>query len=42
MEVKPILSCIVDSVSERDHELLDELERLVKEKREELERGGLE
>lgn len=41
MEVKPILSCIVDSVSERDHELLDELERLVKEKREELEREGL-
>lgn len=40
MEVKPILSCIVDSVSERDSELLDELERLVKEKREELEREG--
>ena len=36
MEVKPILSCIVDSVTERDKELLDELERLVKEKREEL------
>lgn len=42
MEVKPILSCIVDSVSERDSELLDELERLVKEKREELEREVLE
>lgn len=36
-EVRPILSCIVDSVSERDTELLDELERLVKEKRKELE-----
>jgi predicted transcriptional regulator len=33
---EPILACIVDSVSERDIELLDELERLVKEKKAEL------
>jgi len=31
--VEPVLACIVDSVSERDRQLLDELERLVKEKR---------
>ncbi len=36
--VTPVLACIVDSVSERDRELLDELERLVKEKRLELEK----
>ncbi len=36
--VEPVLACIVDSVSERDRQLLDELERLVKEKRLELER----
>ena len=34
--VKPLLACIVDTVSERDRELLDELERLIKEKRREL------
>ena len=34
--VEPVLACIVDSVSERDMLLLDELERLVKEKRLEL------
>ena len=34
--VEPVLACIVDSVSERDRELLDELERLVKEKKAEL------
>ncbi|HEV7700431.1 MAG TPA: BlaI/MecI/CopY family transcriptional regulator [Pyrinomonadaceae bacterium] len=34
--VEPVLACIVDSVSERDRELLDELERLVKAKRKEL------
>lgn len=34
--VEPILACIVDAVSERDRELLDELDRLVKEKRREL------
>jgi predicted transcriptional regulator len=35
-KVEPVLACIVDSVSERDLLLLDELERLVKEKRLEL------
>ncbi|MFM9903087.1 MAG: BlaI/MecI/CopY family transcriptional regulator [Pyrinomonadaceae bacterium] len=35
--VEPVLACIVDSVSERDRFLLDELERLVKQKRLELE-----
>ena len=34
--VQPVLACIVDAVSERDRELLDELDRLVKEKRREL------
>ena len=38
--VEPVLACIVDSVSERDLQLLDELERLVKEKRRELEEAG--
>ena len=31
--VEPVLACIVDAVSDRDRELLDELERLVQEKR---------
>lgn len=35
--VEPVLACIVDSVSERDVQLLDELERLVREKRQQLE-----
>jgi len=35
--VEPMLACIVDSVSDRDRDLLDELERLVKEKRLEIE-----
>lgn len=35
--VEPVLACIVDAVSERDLQLLDELERLVREKRRELE-----
>jgi predicted transcriptional regulator len=35
---EPVLACIVDAVSERDRELLDELDRLVKEKRRELRR----
>jgi predicted transcriptional regulator len=35
-EVQPVLACIVDTVSERDRELLDELDRLIKEKRKEL------
>ena len=36
--VEPVLACIVDTVSERDRELLDELDRLVKEKKRELRR----
>lgn len=36
--VSPVLACIVDSVSDRDRLLLDELERLVKEKRLELDK----
>ncbi len=35
-KIEPVLACIVDVVSERDLELLDELERLVQEKRQEL------
>ena len=38
--IEPVLACIVDSVSERDLLLLDELERLVKEKRIELGKEG--
>jgi predicted transcriptional regulator len=38
-EVRPVLACIVDTVSERDRELLDELDRLIKEKRKELKQG---
>ena len=34
--VAPVLACIVDAVSDRDRELLDELDRLIKEKRREL------
>jgi predicted transcriptional regulator len=36
--VEPVLACIVDAVSEHDRELLDELERLVREKRRQLRR----
>ena len=36
--IEPVLACIVDAVSERDRELLDELDRLVKEKKKELRR----
>jgi predicted transcriptional regulator len=36
--VEPVLACIVDKVSERDRELLDELDRLVREKKRELRR----
>lgn len=32
-QIEPVLSCIVDAVSERDLVLLDDLERLVREKR---------
>lgn len=35
--VEPVLACIVDAVSDRDRLYLDELERLVQEKRRELE-----
>jgi predicted transcriptional regulator len=38
--IQPVLACIVDTVSERDRELLDELDRLIKEKRRELKQGG--
>lgn len=38
--VEPILACIVDTVSDHDHTLLDELDRLVKEKRAALQHGG--
>jgi predicted transcriptional regulator len=34
--IQPVLACIVDTVSERDREMLDELERLVKEKKRQL------
>ena len=34
--VEPVLACIVDAVSEKDRELLDDLERLVNQKRAEL------
>jgi len=37
--VEPVLACIVDAVSENDRELLDELDRLIREKRRELEDG---
>jgi len=33
---EPLLACIVDAVSDRDRQLLDDLERLVREKRREL------
>jgi predicted transcriptional regulator len=36
--LQPLLACIVDTVSERDREMLDELDRLVKEKKRELRR----
>ncbi|MCA1591542.1 MAG: BlaI/MecI/CopY family transcriptional regulator [Acidobacteria bacterium] len=36
--VEPLLACIVETVSERDRELLDKLYRLVQEKRRELQR----
>ena len=34
--VRPILSMFVDTVGERDHALLDELEELVRARRDEL------
>jgi predicted transcriptional regulator len=36
--VEPILACIIDAVSEHDRTMLDELDRLIREKRRELER----
>jgi predicted transcriptional regulator len=36
--MQPLLVCIVDTLSERDREMLDELDRLVKEKKRELRR----
>jgi predicted transcriptional regulator len=36
--VQPVLACIVDAVSDHDRELLDELERLIREKKRELKR----
>ncbi|MCU1264939.1 MAG: transcriptional repressor, CopY family, partial [Acidobacteria bacterium] len=36
--IEPVLACIVDTVSERDREWLDELDRLVKEKKRQLRR----
>ena len=36
--VEPVLACIVDTLSEHDRELLDELDRLVQEKKRELSR----
>jgi predicted transcriptional regulator len=36
--IQPLLACIVDTVSERDREMLDELDRLVKEKKRDLRR----
>ena len=38
-EPLPVLSSLVDAVSERDRALLDELERLVREKRRAIDRG---
>jgi predicted transcriptional regulator len=38
--VEPVLACIVDAVSERDRESLDELDRLIKKKRQELNERG--
>jgi len=35
--VEPILACIVDTISDKDRELLNELDRLVKQKRKDLE-----
>lgn len=35
--IEPVLACIVDAVSDKDRELLDDLERLIREKKAELE-----
>jgi predicted transcriptional regulator len=39
--VEPVLACIVDAVSEHDRELLDDLDRLIREKRQTLEKKAL-
>jgi predicted transcriptional regulator len=39
-EPLPILSSLVDAVSDRDRALLDDLERLIREKRQSITRGG--
>jgi hypothetical protein len=36
---EPVLSCLVEEVSRHDEKLLDELERLVRRKRKQQERG---
>lgn len=36
--LQPVLACIVDTVSENDREMLDELDRLIREKRRDLRR----
>lgn len=36
--VRPMLACIVETVSEHDRKLLDELERMIREKKRELRR----
>jgi predicted transcriptional regulator len=36
--IEPVLACIVDTVSENDRQLLDELDRLVQDKKKELQR----
>ena len=38
--IEPILACIVDTISDNDRELLNELERLVRQKRLDLEEKG--
>jgi predicted transcriptional regulator len=38
-EVEPVLACIVDTITQRDRELLDELDRLIQEKKRELKRN---
>ena len=38
--VEPILACIVDTISDNDRELLNELDRLIKQKRIKLESTG--
>jgi predicted transcriptional regulator len=37
---EPVLSCIVDAVSDRDRALLNELDRLIRDKRRQLRRKG--